>query len=516
MNVQALSNPQDAAAWLRAHVSGDLHGNDRGLRTGDGFLAWPGRRHDARAQVAQALGRGVGACLMEAEGAQPWVSALTSTESVATYAGLKVASGPIADAFYGQPSRSLPLVAITGTNGKTSISWWLAQALSALGLRSAVMGTLGWGELLSSADPNGWSVSQPHGHDGLTTPDAIGLHRQLHRWRAEGLAAVVMEASSIGLEEGRLGGACIDTAVFTNLTPDHLDYHGTMQAYGQAKARLFDWDGLRRAVVNVDDPFGRSLALQLQQHRPEVSLWTVSATPEGQALSAQHVQCTLTASADPQHLPFELNLAGQPVSLHTRLLGGFNRHNLAMVAAVLLAWGQDPQAVAEVLPALQPVPGRMQRLGDPTQPQVVIDYAHTPDAVTQVLTEVRQMAQLSGGRVITVLGCGGDRDVTKRPVMAREAQRLSDGVWITSDNPRNESAQAIARDMLEGLDDPASVQVQLDRGLAIAQAIAQARANDWVVVAGKGHETHQEVAGVRHPFSDAVHAQANLNAWRAA
>ena len=517
MTLTLLQSPAQAADWLRSRVDGDLQGDSRRVRKGDGFLAWPGRRHDARDDLDAVFDQGAAACVVEHQGLTARTHAGADPHKLAAYDQLKSASGWIADAFYGHPSRHLPVIAVTGTNGKTSITWWLSQALTSLQRPCMAVGTLGLGQVQLAPQANQLSLRAEAGHEGLTTPDAIGLHRQLRRWLDQGAQACAMEASSIGLVEQRLAGLKLHTAVFTNLTPDHLDYHGSLEAYGQAKASLFDAPGVQVAVISVDDAFGQGLADRINAQRPDMDLWTVSAQPlQGHRAPARVQLRSLEVSGRDglQHLVFESG--GREHRLVTPLMGRFNVENLLLVWAVLMAWGQAPEPTLQALQSLRPVPGRMLRLGGAGRPHVVVDYAHTPDAVSKVLAEVNRLASLTSGRVITVLGCGGDRDAIKRPLMAQEAQRLSHQFWLTSDNPRSEDPEAIARDMLAGLTHQNGLTIELQRDRAIAQAIAQASDRDWVVIAGKGHEAHQEIQGVRHPFSDDAHAQAALNQWRAA
>ena len=516
MSLMELHTPLQAADWLRSRVQGDLQGDSRRVQTGDGFLAWPGRRHDARLAVPQVLGQGAAACVVDNDGLTQLGLDQLDPGKVVSYAQLKSASGWIADAFYAQPSRAMAMVAITGTNGKTSTSWWLSQVLNDLNQPCSVVGTLGLGRVQPDAAQGQMQLMAEPGHDGLTTPDAIALHRQLRRWVDAGLKACVMEASSIGLVEQRMAGVQLHTAVFTNLTPDHLDYHGSWEAYGQAKASLFEWVGLKVAVVHVDDPFGQALAQRLHHQRPELDVWTVSSR-EANPLAARVHLTALRDLPQGQGQVMDIQWPGGTQRVQTTLLGRFNVDNLLLVWAVLMAWGLPADRAAHAMAGLLPVPGRMQRLGGEGLPHVVIDYAHTPDAVSKVLAQVAHLARSTQGRVITVLGCGGDRDRLKRPLMAREAQRHSDQLWITSDNPRSEDPQAIAHDMQQGLGtDGATVRTELQRDQAIAQAIAQARAQDWVVIAGKGSEAYQDVQGVRHPFLDASHAQLALQNWRVA
>jgi UDP-N-acetylmuramoyl-L-alanyl-D-glutamate--2,6-diaminopimelate ligase len=503
-----LHSTGEAVAWLRAAGSVALVSDHRDAAPGHAFLAWPGARHDARAHVATALRAGAPACLVEADGAAERLDPVLATPPyaarIAGLAGLKARAGAIAHELLGRPSERLAVVATTGTNGKTSTSWWFAQALAALGQRCGVIGTLGIGEPSRGLAPS-----------ALTTPDAVRLHAALAGFVRDRVPACAIEASSIGLVEHRLEGVRIAVAVFTNLTQDHLDYHGTMEAYGAAKRRLFDWPGLQAAVVNVDDPFGAQLADALRSRR-DLDLWTVG-TATGPAAPR------LVASAVQQRggLTFTIQERdGASAEVSTGLVGAFNVHNLLAVAAALRALGHagalpstghDLPAVARALAAVQPVPGRMQRVEAPDRaPMVVVDYAHTPDAVDKVLASLRGLADERAGKLWCVVGCGGNRDAAKRPLMAARAEAGADRVVLTSDNPRDEQPRLILAHMASGLARPDEVAVIEDRREAIAHAIGQAAAADVVLLAGKGHEDYQEIAGRRLPFSDADEARAAL------
>lgn len=498
--MQMLHNAPEAARWLRTHVTGELRTDSRLVQAGDGFIAWPGAATDGRRYLAAALAQGATACLMEAQDHAPWLQGL-QTEAVpklASMTGLKAQTGLVADAYYEHPSQALKVLAVTGTNGKTSTAWWLAQALSSPVLQQAcgLVGTLGVGRL-------------PHlVSTGMTTPDPVLLQRQFRQFVDEGVTHCAIEASSIGLAEHRLDGTCIRVAVFTNFTQDHLDYHGDMARYWSAKAALFDWPGLQSAVVNIDDAQGAVLAQQLQGGPLDV--WTCS----------RRGPARLQARALPngQGVAFEV-IEGHAVhTLRTGLIGDYNMDNLLGVIASLRALSFDLAQAVQACAQLTAVPGRMERVrGDApgaaderSWPLVVVDYAHTPDAITQALSALRSQAQARGGRLWCVLGCGGDRDALKRPLMAAAAEAAADHVVLTSDNPRSESPAAIVAAMVKGLKRPQSARIELDRALAIAQAVAQAKAQDVVLVAGKGHESEQEIMGVRHPFSDVAQARMAL------
>lgn len=495
--MQRLNNPQEAAQWLRARVRGVLHTDSRRVRVGDGFVAWPGGVSDGRAFVPMALTQGASACVVEHEGAHAF--AWEDTRAIASYQGLKAACGPIAHAYYEQPSHALDVLAVTGTNGKTSTAWWLAHALQNVGKRCAMVGTLGVGEA-NALEPT-----------GMTTPDPVLLQARLRDMANAGVQACAVEASSIGLAEHRLDGTRVRVALFTNFTQDHLDYHGSMAQYWQAKLALFDWPGLEAAVVNVDDPYGAELAQQMQA-RTDVAVWTVSCTSavknHAHHITARHV------TQGPQGLSFEVVQGDEVYPLHTALVGQYNVRNVLGVMAALRAMGYSLQAATQACQALPAVPGRMQVLGETGQPLVVVDYAHTPDAVAQATLALLPLAQARGGELTCVLGCGGERDATKRPLMAAAARRHAHHVVLTSDNPRNEDPQAILDQMRAGLSSADSALVIRDRAQAIAQVVQHVRAHDVVLIAGKGHEQYQDIAGVKHPFSDVAHAQAALQDWR--
>jgi len=502
MAVTRLRDAQAAVGWLRAGVTGTLRTDSRTVRSGDGFLAWPGQTTDGRRFVGAALNAGATRCLLD--DAQLDAEALDDPR-VAAMPGLKASAGPIAAAWFDAPSLALQVIAVTGTNGKTSVAWWTAQALSALGRRCGVIGTLGVGE-----PPRAGAAPEPLQATGLTTPDAVVLQSTLRRFADHGYAACAMEASSIGIVDHRLAGTRLAVAVFTNLTRDHLDFHGSMESYWAAKRALFGWPGLRAAVINLDDPAGAALAQELsRQSAPE--LWTYSIRGDAR-LAARDLRYVDGG------LAFDVVEAGHRVSIRSALIGDYNASNLLAVLGALRALGIAAADAAAVLAHLSPVPGRLQRVGADVDaaPEVVVDYAHTPDALDKVLQALRPLAAARGGRLWCVFGCGGNRDATKRPLMGAIARRLADQVVLTSDNPRDESPTLILAQILAGLPDSSDAAVIEDRRAAIGHAIGRAAAADVVLVAGKGHETTQEVAGVKHPFSDAEVAQAALRARPAA
>ena len=486
--MRSFTSPVEAARWLRSRVSGTLCSDSRRLRAGDGFLAWPGAASDARSRVREVLARGAAACLVEQTGVAAYGFA---DERVASFEQLKNASGPLASAYFDSPSAQLAVVAITGTNGKTSSAWWLAQALSCMKqppMPCGLIGTLGIGQVpLAKGDR---SALQP---SGLTTPDAVLLQQSFRQFVQVGLQACAIEASSIGLAEGRLAGTHIRSAIFTNFTQDHLDYHGSMAQYWEAKAALFRWPGLSSAVINIDDAHGASLALEVAQRVPDV--WTVSCQQ-----AARLQACDIKQGA--AGLEFVVCEGQQRHSVATALIGHYNLANLLGVMAAMRALDVPLAEVASVCASLGPVPGRMQRVNSAAGALAVVDYAHTPDALAKALQALRGLADARGGRLWCLFGCGGDRDSAKRPLMGAMAEQHADQVLITSDNPRSESPQAIIAQIAAGVSQPSRLLVEPDRARAIAQALGAAGAHDVVLIAGKGHELYQEVRGQRLAFSD--------------
>jgi UDP-N-acetylmuramoyl-L-alanyl-D-glutamate--2,6-diaminopimelate ligase len=442
------------------------------------FAAYPGATRDGRAFIGDAVARGAAAVLFEARGFD-W-DAGWRVPHIAV-ADLKSRLGSIAAAVYGRPSQAIDVIGVTGTNGKTSCSHWIAQALTACGRRTAVMGTLGNGFAGAlSPSPN-------------TTPDACRTQQLLAQWRHEGAHAVAMEVSSHGLDQGRVNGVEFDIALFTNLTRDHLDYHGTMAAYGEAKARLLQWPGLRAAVINIGDSFGRELVRRARAGRRRF----VTYGADGADIVATHVDVKPAGMTIDVATPLGRGTFDAPVA------GAFNVQNLLGVLGVLLESGIALDRALDALSRVTPPAGRMERFGGGVDPVVVVDYAHSPDALAQVLTALRP-GVAAGGRLIGVFGCGGDRDRGKRAEMGAVAGRLADRVIVTSDNPRSEDPRRIADDIVEGLRSQAAPwAIELDRARAIERALAEAGANDIIVLAGKGHENYQEANGKRVPFSDA-------------
>ncbi|GAB4560693.1 MAG: UDP-N-acetylmuramoyl-L-alanyl-D-glutamate--2,6-diaminopimelate ligase [Rhizobacter sp.] len=480
-----------AVAWLRSRGVHNLGTDSRRLQAGDAFIAWPGYANDGRQFVPAALAAGAAACIVEAKGAESFGFDATR---VATMAGLKAATGPLASTYLNHPSQQLDVVAVTGTNGKTSVAWWVAQSLSLLGRRCGVVGTLGVGEPPSAATPAASVLST-----GLTTPDPVTLQSAFRRFADSGFAACAIEASSIGIVEQRMAGTHIAVALFTNLTRDHIDYHGDMDTYWASKAQLFAWPGLRAAVLNIDDERGAALAPSLAG----LDVWTYSTSKSARLLASR------IAYRD-GGLAFTLNENAEAVEVRSGLIGDYNVSNLLAVIGGLRALGVPLVDAARVCAQLTAVPGRMQSVVSGAGPAVVVDYAHTPDALEKALQALRPLAQERGGRLWGVFGCGGNRDATKRPLMGAIAERVADQVVVTSDNPRNEVPGEILKQIAAGMARPERAVVIEDRRAAIAHAVMQAQPNDVILIAGKGHEPDQEIAGVKYPFSDVQEAQTAL------
>lgn len=460
--------------------------DSRQIEPGDAFVAIAGFGAHGLGFVEQAQAAGASAILFD----PPVPAGFDVPADAIAVPGLRARMGEMADRFHSRPSRDMSMVGVTGTNGKTSTVQLLAQAWHLRGLRAASIGTLGAG-LYGEVVPT-----------GFTTPLVLQMHALLAQLRDAGAKAVAMEVSSHALDQGRVDAVHFDVAVFTNLTRDHLDYHGDMEGYGAAKARLFAWPELKAAVINLDDAFGRRLMTQLPDGLRHIGL---SSRDEARA-SVRASNLNLDANG----IAFDLAVENDVYGVQSKLLGRFNVDNLLAVAGAMHALGDAPADIARTLSKLQPIHGRMNRLGgDGQKPLVVIDYAHTPDALEQALASLRDHAS---AQLICVFGCGGERDVGKRPLMAACAERLADRVIVTDDNPRGEDGDAIVADILAGFARPEAVTVQRDRAQAIARAIGEASANDIVLIAGKGHEPYQEIAGVRYEFDDTAVARRCLEA----
>jgi len=506
--------------------------DSRAVRQGDTFVAYPGEKMDGRQFIAQAIAQGANAVIWDAQHFA-WDAAWQIPNLAVS--DLRHKAGWLADAVYGAPSEKLWMVGVTGTNGKTSTSHWIAHALNDAGKKCALIGTLGngfVGALQASAN---------------TTPEAIRVHGLLAEYLRADAQAVAMEVSSHALMQGRVNGVRFDVALLTNLSRDHLDYHGDMESYAASKRKLFDWDQLKFAVINLDDTFGAELAEQLRDGSAEVIGYGLSdaalqlaerlglrmvygnlAEMNGQGLRlnvhsswgtaatryCEAADCGSSRLAPPPAPDACAHRVGGAAQINSALVGRFNAANLLGTLAVLLVSGIELGEAAQSLNKVQAVAGRMQRVSDAGQPTVIVDYAHTPDALEKVLLALREVGASTGGRLICVFGCGGDRDRGKRAMMGLIAERFSDHCIVTSDNPRSEDPQRIIAEILGGMT-ANNHEVIIERAAAIEHAIGMARQRDTVLLAGKGHEDYQEINGVRCPFSDVAVAGHALRMWRA-
>jgi len=475
--------------WARHQTVNSLALDSRDVAGQGLWLALQGTRGHALDHLADARERGAVAVLAEPAG--QWdrdrIAGLTGDVPVMAVPGLRRQAGEIAARFFGQAAQSMRIIGVTGTNGKTSVASFLAQALS-VRVPTAMLGTVG----------NGFPGDlEPSTH---TTLDAVNLHAMLGTLFARGARAVAMEVSSHALDQDRVAGVPFHTAVFTNLSRDHQDYHGGMQAYADAKARLFKGSGLSAAVINVDDPVGARLAADV---RPRVYTIAVGSGSDAVRLGDRYVQINdVEARADGLRIRFDSSWGNG--ELQPRLLGRFNADNLCLALAVLLSWDMPLAGAVDALERVTPVVGRMMTFIAPQRPRVVVDYAHTPAALEHVLTALRPHVD---GRLVCVFGCGGDRDRGKRPQMGEVARRLSDLVVLTDDNPRGEDPQQIVAEILSGMGGRQGVHVEHDRAKAIRASIIAASPDDLVLVAGKGHEDYQEIEGRRRAFSDIEQVQ---------
>lgn len=454
------------------------------------FLACSGRTGHGLRFLGEALERGARAVAWETAGV---ARAPTFPDGVCGLAvpGLDHQLGDIANRFFNSPSSCLAVTGITGTNGKTTVAWLLTQALERLGRCAAYMGTLGYGL--------GTAVRA----SDLTTPDCVTVHRRLRELADAGASDVAAEVSSHALDQGRIDGIALRIAAFTNLSRDHLDYHADMASYGASKARLFLDAAPSVAVINIGDEFGRSLARQLP---PAMRQVTVSAVRDRAASSAMLQARRL--SSDAQGARVALSVGERSVQFATTLAGGFNVENLAVTAGILLAEGFDLEQLAAALGACTAPPGRMQPVVAGRGPRVVVDFAHTPDALCRALAALRPPAP---ARLWCVFGCGGERDAGKREAMGKVARTLADRIVVTDDNPRHEDPDAIVAAVLRGTGRGSAVEIIRDRAAAIRHAIRLADAADVVLIAGKGHETVQIVGDELRPFSDQAVARAALD-----
>jgi UDP-N-acetylmuramoyl-L-alanyl-D-glutamate--2,6-diaminopimelate ligase len=538
--------------------------DSRSIQRGDTFVAYPGEKSDGRQFIALAIAQGANAVIYEKLlSGHPWEAQHFVWNDAWQVPNLAVAdlrhkAGWLADAVYGTPSEKLWVVGITGTNGKTSTSHWIAHALNEA---APARGTTKLGNLLSSkldaelrpsvgtpllhSDPSAGKQCALIGTlgngfvDALqasanTTPDAIRVHGLMADYLRDGAQAVAMEVSSHALSQGRVNAVRFDVAMLTNLSRDHLDYHGDMQSYAGAKRKLFDWQQLKFVVLNFDDAYGAELAeqLSLQEGRRWVPGGSAATLPQQDA-DAEVIGYGLSDAAlqlaerlglrmvygnllemTGQGLRLGVHSSWGAVELNSPLVGRFNAANLLGALAVLLVSGVALNDAAHSLSSAQPVAGRMQRLGSVQQPTVIVDYAHTPDALEKVLQALREVSVAAGGKVLCVFGCGGDRDRGKRAMMGMIAEKFSDFCIVTSDNPRGENPREIIAEIVGGMNED-NHEIIVDRAAAIQSAIRHARQGDTVLIAGKGHEHYQEISGVKYPFNDVSVAQQALQSCHA-
>ena len=486
---------QSAENAADLEISG-LNLDSRKVQAGDAFIALNGAVQHGISHAAQAIAHGAVVVIYDPQGADP--NALEALNSIrVAIPDLAQKLGPIAARFYGQPSQALAVIGVTGTNGKTTCSQLIAQALPICG----VIGTLGWGDV---------------GHlqaTANTTPDALSVQQMLYEFVKQGKRTVAMEVSSHGLQQGRVNAVAFKGAVFTNLSRDHLDYHGSMANYLQAKLALFKTPGLQFAVVNLDDANSQDV---LQALSSAVKRWTFSATGK----TCDNAECVIAENVihSAAGIEFDAVWGQQRCRAKSAIAGSFNLENLLAVLCVLLATGNQFAAAVTSLTKLVAIAGRMEKFGGQGKPTVFVDYAHSPDALEKVLKAVKSQNLLR-----VVFGCGGDRDQGKRPEMGRIAESLADQVIVTDDNPRSEAPAAIIEDILRGCQSPAGmdaknespqkVTVINDRATAINTVIRQANPDDCIVIAGKGHENYQEINGVKWPFSDQDLVVRALEAW---
>lgn len=451
--------------------------DSREIMPGDTFVALKGEYVDGREYIAEAITAGASLILQQHD-----VTACISdgTVPVIGVARLPERLSAFAANLLEHPSEKMTVLGVTGTNGKTSTAFWYQYLHSLLSSKAGAIGTLG-----VSIDGESYST-------GMTTPDAIRVQQSLADLQHKGARAVVMEVSSHALEQARVSAVQFDTAIYTNLTQDHLDYHGDMSSYGAAKERLFFMPGIHHCLINIDDEFGLALHKKLQQQRPDVSVYAMS-----QSQAHADVLCS-SCEATAQGVKALMTSPWGEINIEAPVFGEFNLQNLMGVVSALLIEGISANRIQAALRTLPNVPGRLQRVSA-SDPQVVVDYAHTPDALAKSLTALRHH---TNGSLVCVFGCGGDRDKTKRAPMMACAQKYADRVVVTSDNPRTESPEDIAIETIHGADQAKPFSVELDRAKAITSAVIDAAEQDLILLAGKGHETYQQINGVNHPFSD--------------
>ena len=461
----------------------DISNDSRHVKKNSIFLAYPGIHTDGRKYIAEALKKGAKAIVYEKKNftwQQSWDASHYGIND------LKNNEGEIAHIFFKEPSKELLTIGITGTNGKTTCAYWISEIQNLLGKKTGLIGTLGYGH----------KKLKPH---AFTTPDAIFNHRILKEFKTEKIKSVVMEVSSHALSQGRVNGILFDVAVFTNLSRDHLDYHLNFKNYFDAKKKLFHFPSLKVAVINIDDAYGKKLKLSLVQNKTKVITYGI----QNGDIRASHIEYSLSSTT------FQLITKKETYKVKAPIVGEFNVYNLLAVISGLVGSGLPIQKVIKQVSHISQVPGRMERLGTKLTPQVFIDYAHTPDALKKALRTLKDQTE---GKLVCVFGCGGDRDKGKRKEMAEAASDLADTNFITSDNPRSESPKKIISEISRSMS--GAYKIEIDRHKAIFKAIEQAKKQDIILIAGKGHETYQEINGVRYPFSDKKYVKKALKKYK--
>lgn len=484
-----LCPPQETQmpALLCENAAGHLlHSDSRRVQKGDIFIACQGEYTDGRSYIPAAIANGAAFVFWDDDGSFAWNPEWNVPNQ--GIKDLKHRAGMLAAQVYGNVSDGLKAWGVTGTNGKTSITQWLAQAEDLLGGKCAIVGTVGNGF---------WGALEESTH---TTPDPVTVQTLLRRFADQGATAAAMEVSSHGLDQFRVNGVAFQSAIFTNLTRDHLDYHGSMEAYGEIKARLFYWQSLQHAVINVDDEYGAALVGRLKTERPNLQVYGYGFSEQADIRIEQ-----FRAASD--GMTVVLNTPWGKGECRTRLLGRFNAQNLAACVGLLCTNGYPLEQVLHALAQIRPASGRMDCIMQSGKPLVVVDYAHTPDALEKALATLQEIKP-QGSNLWCVFGCGGNRDKGKRPLMGEAAVKGADKVVVTSDNPRLEVPQDIIADILPAVPNPEKVEA--DRQAAIEYAIAHAAAHDIILIAGKGHENYQDIQGVKHHFSDFETAEAAL------
>jgi UDP-N-acetylmuramoyl-L-alanyl-D-glutamate--2,6-diaminopimelate ligase len=512
MNAMLPINSIPLESLLSEHIKPDaqMTSDTRVLKAGDVMLAYPvgnsRQLTDNRVHIAKALSLGAALVLYEPSGLNEELKTVCKDSRCIAVNDLAEQAGEIAANWYGHPSQLMRVVGITGTNGKTTVSQWLSQAMHSADQPSGVIGTLGAGIV------NDLTMT------GFTTPDAARMQSLLKAIQKNGAHSVAVEVSSHALDQGRVNGTHFDTVVITNLSQDHLDYHGDMKEYAAAKKKILDLPGVKHVVVNTDDSFGQECLKYLarKMRDTDITVWAYATKSENllslpcSANKSFRKALATDLQMNDKGMKFQLIIDGEDVGfIQTHMVGAFNVSNALAVFACLLAGGKTIKSAKNSIEQLQAVQGRMELVSRATaqQPMAVIDFAHTPDALEHVLKTLLDIAHQRAGQLWCVFGCGGDRDALKRPIMGRIAESIADHVIVTSDNPRSEVPEKIIADILSGFEVPEKAQVNADRATAILQTIRQAKPEDVILIAGKGHEETQEIAGKKHPFSDRVHVQ---------